>query len=201
MRRRGTVFSTVWNDNKGYSLIEVIITMALVSIVMSFLAASFSTTVKTFNRITRMTEAKSLANQISNGIVSELSSAKQLQIAFKENSDGVVTGRIVYEKGDMLYQFPESGGEVVIDDGLEAPDGDGGDFYCQVVGKPVLRGAVYDVAVYGDYTVDVTVTFGDDINNISSLFVMVKVYEGEGADKVMLASVPQTSLLYNYHFN
>lgn len=189
-------------NNKGFTMLELVITVALVSIFFGVVVAIVPSTINEYIAMRKLASAMELTNLIENGIATELSSATS--ICFDEEKD-VIT----YIKNKEQRRFPSNEDKTLLLEGFttlneigrnvsEYPDGMGGKVSTiEVGGKTTDGGHVYvfnsicDDGIYSDFGAKITIIY---VSATNSYEMLVCVYDEN--DEIICSS-QKPIIMYN----
>lgn len=164
-------------NNKGFTLLEMVITVAIIGILISGVAIIFPRWLNQYTLLKQTAEAMEVMDVVASGIQDELSMSRERTWSAEGlgyvNGDRI--GRLPLEKEKCTVIY--TGGPLVIS------------------GQPKIYGAIFDTEFYKDMTVRLTLQEQKrSRDGIVFLEAVIEVYSTEG---VLLCSETKNTFYYN----
>lgn len=164
-------------NNKGFTLLEMVITVAIIGILIGSVAVIFPQWLEQYSLLKQTAAATEVMDVVASGIQDELSLSKERNW----ESDG-----LTYERGDRISTLPIDNEDCSVSYG-------GGNLV--ISGQPKIYGAVFDTAFYKDMTVNITLQ--EEKRSRDDLPVLVTTIEVYSAQGTLLAGETKTTFYYN----
>ncbi len=160
-------------NHKGFTLVEMIIAVAMISVFFTVVVAVMSRTLNTYVTMKEMTDAIKIADILGNGTVKELEFAQKISFGADGMEYSVNKGKSVLPLNNTAPVTAYTDASVVVE------------------GKPEIFGVVYDPEMYDNNSVKMQIT------QLSTrvLAVDIEVYSDNSGD--LLYKTRRTVYLYN----
>lgn len=178
-------FNIKKNNNLGTTMIELIITVAIVAVFFGAVVVAVPRCLEQYIMMKESSEALELTSIIENGLSTELGGAGKIHI----DADRGLT----YIKNKQIKYFPMAKG-VTEDSNYEyelSIDTSGEEKVVKVTGKPKFYGALYDAGIYGNMTVEIILKYATAASCINT---KITVFNAEGKS---IAVTEKPIILYN----
>lgn len=160
-------------DHKGFTLVEMIIAVAMISIFFTVVVAVMSRTLNTYVTMKETTDAIKIADVVGNGTVKELEFAQKIEFG----ADGM--------------EYSVNKGKTMLPLNNTAPVTGYTDSSIIIEGKPEIFGTVFDPEVYDNNSVKLQITR----MNTRVLAVDIEVFSDNSGE--LLYKTRRTVYLYN----
>ncbi len=164
-------------DNRGFTLLEMVIAIAIISILMSAIVFIFPQWLRQYEQLKKTAKAVEIMDSIA--------SAVQEEMKFSQDRSFGRQG-LKYLVGERISAIP-------LDDAHCSVAYDESSHRVRIEGKPKIFGTIFDTAFYGDMTV-LLVIWEQDKEGESLLMTQIEVYSSEGN---LLCSVTRPVVYYN----
>lgn len=164
-------------NNKGFTLLEMVVTVALLSIVIAGVVVIFPNWMNQYDMLKETAAATEIMDVVASGIQEELSLSQERQ--WDENG-------LSYVNGDRLGQLP-------LEDSQSTTSYTNGTLV--ISGQPKIYGAVFDTEFYKDMTV--TLTLQEKERKRDNSVFLLAIIEVHAADGELLCSERKTIFYYN----
>ena len=176
MNKLRTVLKKV--NNKGFTMLELIITVAIVSIFFTAIAYVIPEALEYYLVVEKTSTALELADIIENGLEMEMGGAASL--AFDESYG------VTYINGEEIRTFPANKDLSNIDMQVDVDNRT-----VIVSGKPYVWRSVYDDELYGDYSAKIVL---DQDVDTGDMRIELTIFDGDG-DQLCTSRKPV--IMYN----
>lgn len=164
-------------NNKGFTLLEMVLTVALISILIGGVAVVFPQWLSQYILLKQTAAATEVMDVIASGIEDEM--------AFSRNRMWGPSG-VSYVTGDRVCTLPLKNSQA------ETSYADG---RLVINGRPRIYGAIFDTAFYKDMTVQLTMWESKrERDGMPILMIQVEVYSDQG---ILLCSETKPTAYYN----
>lgn len=164
-------------NNKGFTLLEMIITIGIISILMGGIAFIFPQWLRQYTMLKETAAATEIMDVVASGISEELSMSQERNWT---------TAGISYVNGDRISSLPLETEDCTISyqDGV-----------LKISGQPKIYGAIFDTTFYKDMSV--TLTMYEQARSRDGAKVLLATIEVYSAKDVLLSSETRTIFYYN----
>lgn len=162
----------VMKDQKGFTLIEMIIALAMVTILFTVILAVLTRTITAYAKMKESVEAMKIADVMGSGMVKELEFAKE----------------ITFESDCMTYSVDGGGTRLPLDNTSAVTTTSDS---ISILGKPKIYGVVFDPGFYKADSVNIDITRANE----NTLLIQIKIISDASGDTLYTGK--QTVHLYN----
>ncbi|MGN0347883.1 MAG: Tfp pilus assembly protein FimT/FimU [Lachnospiraceae bacterium] len=197
--------------NQGFTMLEMIVTVALVSIFFGAIAVAIPKNLQTYLMEKRLAKGLEMSTIIENGLAQEFGAASGISIVTTEdgtylsyvknvkNGDAMTTRQCWfpanYTEDDVTVSYSDEAVHSNTSSSLESQPGQPIVFtskaiYLTAEGKPQIFQTILDEDFYDDMEAEITVYYDAAGNNMS---MKVRIYDGEGT----VCTTEKAILLYH----